>query len=311
MSILHKIFSFRSKDTVQQVSGNRDLQEILAKVRKIEIKSKGLTNHIFGGEYHSAFKGRGMSFSEVREYTHGDDVRSIDWNVTARFNNPYIKVFEEERELTLMLLIDISSSSLFGTHEHLKRDVITEIAAILSFSAVQNNDKVGAIFFSNRIEKYIAPKKGKSHMLYIIRELLSVQAKSHQNTQIQVALQFLNSIQKKKSIAFILSDFYSEPYQSGIQIAGKKHDLIGVHIYDRMDKELPQVGPILLEDHETHEQKLVQSNDRYTQQQYTAQFLAHEKLTQDILKRNGCEYLGIQSDKDYVKQLQIFFKSRK
>ncbi|GBL34417.1 uncharacterized protein Mb1516 [Filimonas sp.] len=206
--------------------------DILKKVRQIEIKTKGLTNHIFGGEYHSAFKGRGMSFSEVREYAYGDDIRSIDWNVTARSNTPYIKIFEEERELTLMLLVDISASSLFGTTQQTKRNLITEICAVLSFSAITNNDKVGVIFFSDKVERYIAPKKGRSHILFIIRELITMEPHRNAQTNVQAALKFLNNIMKKRAITFLLSDFNSAPFSDALNVAGKRHDIIGINVHD-------------------------------------------------------------------------------
>ncbi len=225
--------------------------DILKKVRQIEIKTKGLTNHIFGGEYHSAFKGRGMSFSEVREYAYGDDIRSIDWNVTARSNTPYVKIFEEERELTLMLLVDISASSLFGTVSQTKRSLITEICAVLSFSAITNNDKVGVIFFSDKVERYIAPKKGRSHILFIIRELITMEPHRNAQTNIQAALKFLNNIMKKRAITFLLSDFISEPYKEALNVAGKRHDIIGINVSDKRDKEIPDVGVMKVMDAES------------------------------------------------------------
>ncbi len=225
--------------------------DILKKVRQIEIKTKGLTNHIFGGEYHSAFKGRGMSFSEVREYAYGDDIRSIDWNVTARSNTPYVKIFEEERELTLMLLVDISASSLFGTTSQTKRNLITEICAVLSFSAITNNDKVGVIFFSDKVERYIAPKKGRSHILFIIRELITLEPHHNAQTNIQAALKFLNNIMKKRAITFLLSDFISEPYKEALNVAGKRHDIIGINVSDKRDKEMPDIGVMKVRDAES------------------------------------------------------------
>lgn len=285
--------------------------EILKRVRSIEIKTKGLSNHIFGGEYHSAFKGRGMSFSEVREYAFGDDVRTIDWNVTARFHSPYIKVFEEERELTLMLLVDISASSLFGTSKQSKRDLITEISAVLSFSAISNNDKVGILFFSDKIEKYIAPKKGKSHILFIIRELLTMEPHRNAQTNIAEALKFLNNIMKKRSIAFLMSDFVSSDYKSALQIASKRHDLVGLHIYDHRDMMLPDIGVINLEDSETHDSHWVDTSSKEFQNLYKKQFELIEKQTIDSFAKSAASLVSIRTDDDYVKKLKLFFKSRR
>lgn len=287
-----------------------NINDILKRVRSIEIKTKGLTNHIFGGEYHSAFKGRGMSFSEVREYSFGDDVRSIDWNVTARFNSPFIKVFEEERELTLMLLVDISGSALFGTAQS-KRDLITEICAVLSFSAITNNDKVGVIFFSDKIERYIAPKKGKSHILFIIRELITMTPHRNAKTDISQALKFLNNIMKKRSITFLMSDFVSGDYKAALQIASKKHDLIGIHVYDQRDVELPDIGIVHIEDSETHESRWIDTSSADFQKQYKKQFEQIERITKDSFAKSGASLVSIRTDDDYVKKLKIFFKSRR
>lgn len=285
--------------------------EILKKVRSIEIKTKGLTNHIFGGEYHSAFKGRGMSFSEVREYSFGDDVRTIDWNVTARFNSPFIKVFEEERELTLMLLVDISASSLFGTVKQNKRDMITELCAVLSFSAITNNDKVGIIFFSDKIERYIPPKKGKSHILFIIRELITMQPHRNAQTNIAEVLKFLNNIMKKRTITFLMSDFVSADYKSALQIASKRHDLVGVHVFDKRDAELPDIGIVNIEDSETHETRWIDTSSKEFQKNYKRQFDLTEKNTKDSFAKSGASLVSIRTDDDYVKKLHLFFKSRK
>jgi len=233
-----------------------DTKELLKKVRKIEIKTRRLSDHIFGGEYHSTFKGRGMTFSEVRQYQFGDDVRSIDWNVTARYNEPYVKVFEEERELTMMLLVDVSGSEFFGTQEQFKNEVITEIAATLAFSATQNNDKIGLILFTDKIELYIPPKKGRSHVLRIIRELIEF-APEHKGTNINEALRFLSSVMKKKAIAFMLSDFMDTGYEKTLKIASSKHDLTGIRIYDRHEKSLPNLGVVQMKDEETGELMLV------------------------------------------------------
>ncbi len=284
--------------------------DILKKVRAIEIKTKGLTNHVFGGEYHSAFKGRGMNFSEVREYAYGDDVRNIDWNVTARFRSPYIKIFEEERELTLMLIVDISSSTLFGIHQQTKRDLITELSAVLAFSAISNNDKVGVIFFSDKIEKYIPPKKGKSHILLIIRELLMIKPNKNAKTNIEVALKFLNNIMKKKSIAFLLSDFVDKDYESSLQLASKKHDLIGIHVSDKADYELANVGLLYVEDSETHQRKWIDTSSSLFQKNYKKQFDEIEKRTKEYFTKSAASYMTIRTDEDYVKALKVFFKSR-
>src|SRR3954470_6019200 len=236
--------------------------EILKKVRRIEIKTKGLSNHIFAGEYHSAFKGRGMSFSEVREYAVGDDVRSIDWNVTARSSTPHVKVFEEERELTVMLLVDVSASSLFGTHGRSKREMITEIGAVLSFSAATNNDKVGVIFFSDKVEGFIPPKKGRSHILRIIRELIALEPKGVSGTQLSAALEYLNNVLKKRTITFILSDFISAPYETPLQLAARRHDVVGVQVYDRADRELPDAGIVQVADAESGELMWIDSGNK-------------------------------------------------
>lgn len=285
--------------------------EILKKVRQIEIKTRGLTNHIFGGEYHSAFKGRGMSFSEVREYAYGDDIRSIDWNVTARSNTPFIKVFEEERELTLMLLVDISASSLFGTNKQTKRDLITEICAVLSFSAITNNDKVGVIFFSDKVERYIAPKKGKSHILFIIRELITMEPHRNAQTNLQEALRFLNNIMKKRAITFILSDFISAPYNDALNIAGKRHDIIGINVFDKRDKEMPDVGVIQVQDAESGQLVWVDTSSAAFQKQFKSSYLKQEQQTKDVFMKSGSSFVPIQTDEDYVKKLQLFFKGRK
>ena len=286
-----------------------DTAEILKKVRQIEIKTKGLTNHIFAGEYHSAFKGRGMSFSEVREYNFGDDVRSIDWNVTARFNHPFVKVFEEERELTVMLLVDMSESSSFGTKKQDKRDLITELCAVLAFSAIKNNDKVGVIFFSDGMEKYIPPKKGKSHILLIIRELLSFTPK-RKGTNIKETLRFFNNATKKRSIVFMLSDFLSGNYQEALNIAAKRHDVVGVQVYDQRDKDLPPVGLIQVADAETGATQWIDTADRRVRQYYEQQFLQHSQYCKNAFMKSGAELVSVRTDEDYVKALQTFFLNR-
>ena len=285
--------------------------EIIKKVRQIEIRTKGLTNHIFSGEYHSAFKGRGMSFSEVREYAYGDDVRSIDWNVTARSNSPYIKVFEEERELTLMLLVDISASSLFGTTKLTKRELITELCAVLSFSAITNNDKVGVIFFSDKVERYIAPQKGKSHILFIIRELITMEPHPKAKTNVNAALKFLNNIMKKRTITFLLSDFISEPFKDALNIAGKRHDIIGIQVHDLRDKEIPKVGVIHVQDAETGQYKWIDTSSANFQRNYQQHYTQHETATKNAFLKSGSSFVPIRTDEDYVKKLQLFFKGRR
>ncbi|WP_245957411.1 DUF58 domain-containing protein [Chitinophaga flava] len=283
--------------------------EILKKVRQIEIKTKGLTNHIFAGEYHSAFKGRGMSFSEVRDYHFGDDVRSIDWNVTARFNHPFVKVFEEERELTVMLLVDMSESSSFGTQKRDKRELITELCAVLAFSAIKNNDKVGVIFFSDGMERYIPPKKGKSHILFIIRELLSFTPK-RKGTNIKETLRFFNNATKKRSIVFLLSDFLSGNYQDALNIAAKRHDVVGIQVYDQRDRELPPVGLIQVADAETGATQWIDTADRRVRQYYEYQFAQHAQYCKNAFMKSGAELMSIRTDEDYVKALQTFFLNR-
>jgi uncharacterized protein (DUF58 family) len=286
-----------------------DTAEILKRVRRLEIKTRGLSNHIFSGEYHSAFKGRGMSFSEVREYQFGDDIRSIDWNVTARFNHPFVKVFEEERELTVMLMVDVSESSIFGTAKQNKRNMITELCAVLAFSAINNNDKVGVIFFSDGVEKYIPPKKGKSHILFIIRELISFEPK-RKGTNIKETLRFFNNAAKKRSIVFLMSDFLTGSYQDALNIASKRHDMVGIHIYDQRDKELPSVGLIQMNDLETGDRQWVDSSDKKVQQYYTQQFHQHVQYCRNSFKKSGAELISIRTDEDYVKALQSFFVNR-
>ncbi len=284
--------------------------EVLAKVRRIEIKTVGISNHVFSGEYHSAFKGRGMSFSEVREYAPGDDVRTIDWNVTARFSTPYVKVFEEERELTLMLLVDISKSSLFGSVVQNKRDIITEICGVLSFAAINNNDKVGVIFFSDKIEKYIPPKKGKSHVLRIIRELITIQPAANTKTDIQVCLEYFNRIIKKKAITLLVSDFISPDFSTPLKIAARKHDLIGMQVFDPMDRVLPDVGVIQIQDIETGGMQWIDASNKATRQQYTQQFDIHKNGIHQLFKKNGAHLISMDTQQDYVKKLQTFFVSR-
>lgn len=283
--------------------------DIIKKVRELEIRSKRLTRHLFTGEYHSAFKGRGMSFREVREYAAGDDIRFIDWNVSARFNHPFSKLFEEERELTVMLLIDVSASSLFGTVHARKKDLITEICAVLAFSAINNNDKVGVIFFSDKIEKYIPPKKGRDHVLYIVRELLTSKPRN-KRTNISEAIRFFNNSTRQKSISFILSDFLDERFEDALKVAGKKHDVIGIKMYDKMDMELPEAGLLEIEDAETGQIQWVDTNDYLVRSNYQQAFFSFTEKCKDIFVKAGCDLLHMRTDEDYVKILQKFFVGR-
>ena len=283
--------------------------EILKKVRLLEIKSKKLTTDLFTGEYHSAFKGKGMSFKEVREYAPGDDIRFIDWNVSARMGHSYSKIFEEERELTVMLLIDISASSLFGTVHARKKDIITEMAAVLSFSAVNNNDKIGVIFYSDKVEKYIPPKKGKQHALYIVRELLTVEP-ARTGTNTAVALKYFNNTTRQKSIAFVLSDFLDNSYGDALRVAGKKHDVIGVKIYDKMDMQLPKAGLLQVKDAETGQTTWVDSNNAFVRYQYEQQFFKATQWSDTAFRKAGSNLLHVRTDEDYVRVLQRFFISR-
>lgn len=282
-------------------------KEILKKVRKIEIKTRRLSDHIFGGEYHSSFKGRGMTFSEVRQYQFGDDVRAIDWNVTARYNEPYIKVFEEERELTMMLLVDISGSELFGTSTQFKKETVTEIAATLAFSATQNNDKVGLILFSDGIELFIPPKKGKSHVLRIIRELIEFKPKSTK-TNIAVALKFLSSVMKKKAIVFMLSDFMDDNYEKTLKIAAKKHDLTGIRVYDKHDEEIPNLGMVPMLDSETGNVQLINTSANSVRTNYIENASRLSTYFTDMFKRSGAGTINTRVDESYVKKLLGYFK---
>jgi uncharacterized protein (DUF58 family) len=283
--------------------------EILKKVRELEIKSKKITTDLFTGEYHSAFKGKGMSFKEVREYAAGDDIRFIDWNVSARFGHPFSKVFEEERELTVMLLIDISASSLFGTVHATKKDIITEIAAVLSFSAVNNADKVGVIFYSDEVEFYIPPKKGRQHALYIVRKLLTTES-GHKGTQLSKALRFFNNSTRQKSIAFVLSDFLDANYEDALRIAGKKHDVIGIKLYDPMDMQLPDAGLWKVQDAESSKTKWVDSSNEFVRYSYQQEFFRVTAYSTHVFKKASSDLLHIRTGDDYVKVLQRFFLSR-
>lgn len=286
-----------------------DTAELLKKVRKLEIKTKGLTKQIFSGEYHSAFKGRGMSFSEVRDYQYGDDVRNIDWNVTARTGGPHVKIFEEERELTVMLLIDVSASSFFGVSSRFKSDMMTELAAVISFSAITNNDKVGAIMFSDGIEKYLPPKKGKQNILRIIRELLNLTPEKS-GTNLSEALIYLNNIEKKRAIVFVLSDFMAEGYQQALTIAAKRHDIIGVHIFDEREKSLPDVGLLHVEDVETGQKRLIDTSDANIRSQYASYFESNKERFQKDFALAKSDTISISTEEDYIKAMQVFFKRR-
>ena len=283
--------------------------EILKKVRELEIKSKKLTSDLFTGEYHSAFKGKGMSFKEVREYAAGDDIRFIDWNVSARFGHPYSKIFEEERELTVMLIIDISRSSLFGTIHARKRDIITEIAAVLGFSAVNNADKIGVIFYSDKVEGYIPPKKGRQQALYIVRELLTRDS-AGKGTSLTTALRYFSNVTRQKSIAFVLSDFMDADYDDALRVAGKKHDVIGIKIYDKMDMELPDAGLLQVQDAESGETKWVDTGNAFVRQSYQEDFFRNTEYSTVSFRKAGSDLLHVRSGDDYVKVLQRFFLSR-
>lgn len=288
-----------------------DAQEIIKKVRKIEIKARGLSSNIFAGQYHTAFKGRGMAFSEVRDYQFGDDVRDIDWNVTARFNRPYIKVFEEERELTVMLLVDVSGSLDFGTRRQMKRDVVTEIAATLAFSAIQNNDMAGVIFFSDKIEKYIPPKKGRKHILYIIREMLDFHADSTR-TDINVALQFLSSVIKRRSTVFLLSDFYvhDSNFEESLKICNRRHDVAAIQVYDSFAKELPNVGLIKVVDAETGFEQFVDTSSKRIRQMHKKYWNSCQTSLHDTFSRSNVDHVSISTDEDFVAKLLMLFKRR-
>tara|TARA_Y100001980_G_C14535316_1_gene311837 strand:+ start:643 stop:1509 length:867 start_codon:yes stop_codon:yes gene_type:complete len=286
-----------------------ETKELLKKVRKIEIKTRRLSENLFGGEYQSTFKGRGMTFSEVRKYEFGDDVRSIDWNVTARYNEPFIKIFEEERELTMMLVVDISASEFFGTSTKFKRELITEISATLSFSALQNNDKVGVILFSDQIELFIPPKKGKSHILRIIRELIEFKPNS-KRTSISTALSFLMRVIKKKSIVFILSDFIDSDYENSIQLVSKKHDLTGIRIYDKIESNIPNLGIVPFRDNETSVINYVNTNSKSFKSNHTINYYKKVNYFEESFKKNGSGQISCQTDEDFVKKLLSYFKRR-
>ena len=286
-----------------------DTKELLKKVRKIEIKTRRLSDHIFSGEYHTSFKGRGMTFSEVRQYQYGDDIRNIDWNVTARYNEAHVKVFEEERELTMMLMVDISGSEGFGTKGQLKKDIVTEIAATMAFSATQNNDKIGLILFSDQIELYIPPKKGRSHVLRIIRELIEFQPKSFK-TDVAQALKFLSSTQKKKAIVFMISDFMADVYEQTLKIASKKHDITGIRVYDIREEKMPNIGMVPMLDAETGVTQLINTGSKEVRLNYEKYY--HDKVAyfKDMFSKSGSGVVNTRVDENYVKKLLGYFKSR-
>ncbi|MDH6308410.1 uncharacterized protein (DUF58 family) [Dysgonomonas sp. PFB1-18] len=287
-----------------------ETNELLKKVRQIEIKTRGLSRNIFAGQYHSAFKGRGMAFSEVREYQYGDDIRDIDWNVTARYSKPFVKVFEEERELTVMLLVDVSASQDFGTRNTIKRDVVTEIAATLAFSAIQNNDKIGVIFFSDKIEKFIPPKKGKKHILYIIRELINFEAESPK-TDMGMALKYLTNVIKKRCTTFMISDFIDvKDYNNALTIANRKHDIVALQVYDNLETQLPDVGLLKTVDAESGAERWIDTSSRKVRQTYKDWWQKQQENMQTSFNRSKVDSVSVRTDEDYVKALMALFKKR-
>ncbi len=286
-----------------------DTKELIKKVRKIEIKTRRLSDHVFSGEYHTSFKGRGMTFSEVRQYQFGDDIRAIDWNVTARYNEAHVKVFEEERELTMMLMVDISGSESFGSKNQFKKDIVTEIAATMAFSATQNNDKIGLILFSDQIELYIPPKKGRSHVLRIIRELIEFQPKS-QKTDIAQALKFLSGTQKKKAIVFVISDFMSGDYEQTLKIASKKHDITGIRVYDIREEKMPNLGMVSMLDAETGETELINTGSKAVRMSYEKYYNDNLNYFKDTFSKSGAGVVNTRVDESYVTKLLGYFKSR-
>ncbi len=286
-----------------------DTKELLKKVRKIEIKTRRLSNHVFGGEYHSTFKGRGMTFSEVRSYQFGDDVRSIDWNVTARYNEPFVKVFEEERELTMMLLVDVSGSELFGTGDQFKKEIITEVAATLAFSATQNNDKIGLLLFSDQMELFIPPKKGRSHVLRIIRELIEFEPKG-KSTNLTEALKYATNVLKKKAIVFVLSDFIDDGYQHSLKIISGKHDVTGIRVYDHREEEIPNLGLVQMLDRESGELMMVNTGSKSVRYSYAEYFRDRENYFRESFTKSGAGSFSTRVDESYVKKLLGYFKTR-
>ena len=284
--------------------------DLLKKVRKIEIKTRGLSQNIFAGQYHTAFKGRGMAFAEVREYQYGDDVRDIDWNVTARFHRPYVKVFEEERELTVMLLVDVSGSLDFGTIKQTKRDLVAEIAATIAFSAIQNNDKIGVIFFSDHIEKYIPPKKGRKHILYIIREMLDFKPES-KRTDVGMAVEFLTRVMKRRCTAFLLSDFYTRlSFDNALTICSRKHDIVAIQIYDQRAKELPNVGMIKIQDAETGHEMIIDTSSKKLRRAHTTYWMKRQADLRQLFSKSSVDNVSIATNDDYVKALMMLFAMR-
>ncbi len=287
----------------------KDTKELLKKVRKIEIKTRGLSNHIFSGEYSSAFKGRGMAFSEVREYQVGDEIRTIDWNVTARFNHPYVKVFDEERELTVMILMDVSGSENFGTIQKQKQELATELCAVLAFSAIQNNDKVGVLFFSDKIEKFIPPKKGRSHILMIIRELIGFTPES-KGTDLGQALKYFTRVIKKRCTAFIISDFISPAFENELKIANRKHDMMAVRLYDKHEEEIPDLGLIPVRDEESGQLLWVNTGDKKVRTAFAAEALKRSAYLKDLFEKSGVDFMKIGTHESYVKPLMTLFRKR-
>lgn len=286
-----------------------DASELISKVRKIEIKTRGISRDLFSGEYHSVFKGKGMAFSEVREYQIGDDIRSIDWNVTARLNHPYVKIFEEERELTVMLLVDVSESESFGTSTMLKKEMITELVAVLAFSAIQNNDKIGLILFTDKIEKFIPPKKGRTHILRIIRELLDFKPESTK-TNISLAISYFLNVIKKRSIAFIISDFFSPPFEEPLKISSRKHDTIAVNIYDVRESSIPDIGMAFIRDAETGKQMWIDTSSKAFRKNYEIWWKSKQDQLKNIFKMNGVDLIQFRTDESFIKPLQKFFRDR-
>ena len=294
----------------QHSTNSMETSDLLKRVRQIEIKTRGLSNNIFAGQYHSAFKGKGMSFSEVREYQYGDDVRDIDWNVTARYNKPFVKVFEEERELTVMLLIDVSNSLDFGTVKQFKKDMVTEIAATLAFSAIQNNDKIGVIFFSDRIEKFIPPKKGRKHILYIIRELLDFKPES-KRTDIKTAVEYLTNVIKKRCTTFMISDFIDEnDFRNALTIANRKHDIVAIQVYDRRMAELPDVGLMKVRDAETGHEQWIDTSSRALRRAHNDWWILRQGVLNETFTKSNVDSVSIRTDQDYVKSLLNLFAKR-
>jgi len=312
-AVLYVVFMTRPEKKITQQQKQADAGELLKKVRKIEIKTKGLSSQLFSGDYSTAFKGRGMSFAEVREYQYGDDVRSIDWNVTARFNSPYVKVFEEERELTVMLMVDVSESAFFGTKSRTKNELITEITAVISFSAVNNNDKVGLILFSDKVEKFISPKKGRSHILRIIRELLAYKNDETRGTDLNEALRYFSNMMKKRSIVFLVSDFQTDGYQQALGLVSRRHDLIGIHVSDPREEELENVGLMRARDAESGKSFWLDTGSKKVRTDFAKSFRENYQRCKETFNRSGADLISITTDQErrpYVKDLMGFFRKR-